>query len=440
MRIGFLYLVVFCFAFLGCYNPKNNTDDSAKNGLLFWGLNVLKNSSDQVITGTGTGTGVGAGTGTGSTATAVTAPTSIIYAGSPYTYTRNTGITTLIPTLSPAGVSLTGCTASPALPAGLTLDSTTCAMSGTPTVSSTAAFYTITASNSAGNATATINITVEAIWAQEAYLKAPNPDTSDQFGISVSLSSDTIVVGAKLEGSNQTTITNGATASPDNSAIGAGAAYVFKRTGATWAQEAYLKAPNGDASDYLGQAVSVSADTIVVGAFNECSNQTTITNGTTASANNATSGAGAVYVFKRTGTTWAQEAYLKAPNAFASAQFGGNVSISSDTIVVGSIGESSNQTTITNGTSASADHSLTGAGGAYVFKRTGTTWAQEAYLKAPNAEANDNFGVSVFVSSDTIVVGASLEDSNQTTITNGTNASSNNSTTNAGAVYVFRKM
>ncbi|HRG75998.1 MAG TPA: putative Ig domain-containing protein, partial [Leptospiraceae bacterium] len=436
MRIGFLYLVVFCFAFLGCYNPKNNTDDSAKNGLLFWGLNVLKNSSDQVITGTGTGTGVGAGTGTGSTATAVTAPTSIIYAGSPYTYTRNTGITTLIPTLSPAGVSLTGCTASPALPAGLTLDSTTCAMSGTPTVSSTAAFYTITASNSAGNATATINITVEAIWAQEAYLKAPNPDTSDQFGISVSLSSDTIVVGAKLEGSNQTTITNGATASPDNSAIGAGAAYVFKRTGATWAQEAYLKAPNGDASDYLGQAVSVSADTIVVGAFNECSNQTTITNGTTAAFNNSTPASGAVYVFKRTGTTWAQEAYIKTPNPDVNDGFGRSVSVSSDTIVVGAIGESSNQATITNGATASADNSASNAGAVYVFKRTGSSWAMEAYLKAPNVELGDNFGQSVSVSSDMIAVGATGEDSNQATITNGTNASSNNSTTNAGAVYV----
>jgi hypothetical protein len=65
------------------------------------------------------------------------------------------------------------------------------------------------------------------------------------------------------------------------------------------------------------------------------------------------------------------------------------------------------------------------------------SWAQEAYLKAPNAEANDFFGVSVSVSSDTIAVGAIGEDSNQTTITNGTTASANNSATNAGAVYVF---
>jgi hypothetical protein len=74
-----------------------------------------------------------------------------------------------------------------------------------------------------------------------------------------------------------------------------------------------------------------------------------------------------------------------------------------------------------------------------VFKRTGTNWEQEAYLKAPNADAGDRFGNSVSVSSDTIAVGANYEDSNQTTITNGTTASTDNSALNSGAVYVFRK-
>jgi membrane-bound inhibitor of C-type lysozyme len=144
-------------------------------------------------------------------------------------------------------------------------------------------------------------------------------------------------------------------------------------------------------------------------------------------------------VFKRTGTTWAQEAYLKPPNAGAGDGFGFSVSVSSDTIVVGANQEDSNQTTITNGTTASADNSASASGAVYVFKRTGTTWAQEAYLKAPNAEANDFFGNSVSVSSDTIVVGANNEDSNQTTITNGATASADNSAANSGAVYVFRK-
>ncbi|MBL0264780.1 MAG: FG-GAP repeat protein [Leptospiraceae bacterium] len=276
-------------------------------------------------------------------------------------------------------------------------------------------------------------------WAQEAYLKAPNAQVSDNFGSSVSISSDTIAVGARNEASNQTTITNGTTASADNSASFAGAVYVFKRTGTTWAQEAYLKAPNAEAGDQFGYSVSISSDTIVVGAFAEDSNQTTITNGTTASADNSVSAAGAVYVFKRTGTTWAQEAYLKAPNAEVNDNFGRTVSISSDTIAVGVSGEASNQTTITNGTTASADNSASFAGAVYVFKRTGTTWVQEAYLKAPNAEASDSFGFSVSISSDTIAVGAQNEDSNQTTITNGTTASADNSVLNAGAVYVFKR-
>jgi hypothetical protein len=276
-------------------------------------------------------------------------------------------------------------------------------------------------------------------WAQEAYLKASNTEPNDQFGIGVAINGDTIVVGANNEDSNQTTITNGTTASSDNSASTSGAAYVFKRTGITWAQEAYLKAPNSNASDYFGYKVSLHGDTLAVGAMGESSNQTTITNGTSASSDNSALTSGAAYVFRRTGTTWAQEAYLKAPNAGAADSFGTSVSISGDTVVVGASLESSNQTTITNGTTASSDNSASTSGAAYVFNRTGTTWAHEAYLKAPNADGGDYFGGAVSVSGDTIVVGAYLEDSNQTTVTNGATASSNNLTENSGAAYVFKR-
>ena len=278
-------------------------------------------------------------------------------------------------------------------------------------------------------------------WAQEAYLKAPNSEAADNFGQSVSILGDTIVVGAFGEDSNQTTITNGIT-SAGNGLGASGAAYVYKRTGSTWAQEAYLKAPNADVGDNFGFSVSISGDTIVVGARTEASNQTTITNGTTASANNSASQAGAAYVFRRNASIWTNEAYLKAPNtpiSVGSDQFGISVSISGDTIVVGAWQENSNQTTITNGTTASGDNSVFAAGAAYVFKRTGTNWASEAFLKAPNAEGDDNFGQSVSISGDTIVIGAAGEDSNQTTITNGTTASSDNSSANSGAAYVFRR-
>ena len=278
------------------------------------------------------------------------------------------------------------------------------------------------------------------IWTNEAYLKAPNTDNSDNFGSSVSISGNTIVVGATGEASNQTTITNGTLSSSNNLASSAGAAYVFRRNVSTWTNEAYLKAPNAESNDQFGVSVSISGDTIVVGATGESSNQTTITNGTLVSSNNLAANSGAAYVFRRNGTSWTNEAYLKASNAETGDQFGGAISIDEDTIVIGATQEASNQTTITNGLAPIGINGATSSGAAYVYRRIGSTWTNEAYLKAPNSEASDNFGRSVSIYKDTIVVGAVGEDSNQTTITNGTIANTNNSGSDSGAVYVFRRI
>jgi hypothetical protein len=277
------------------------------------------------------------------------------------------------------------------------------------------------------------------IWSQQAYLKAPNAGAYDWFGYSVAVSGDTVVVGAFSEASNQIIITNGATASADNSAINAGAAYVFTRSGSTWTHQAYLKAPNTGADDKFGNSVAVSGDTVVVGALGEDSSQTSITNSSSASADNSVPSAGAAYVFTRSGTTWTQQAYLKASNAGEGDVFGTSVAVSGDTVVVGAWREASNQTTITNGGGASANDYATAAGAAYIFTRSVSTWSQQAYLKAPNAKAYDQFGISVAVSGDTVVVGAINEASNQTTITNGTTASLDSSAASTGAVYVFTR-
>ncbi len=277
------------------------------------------------------------------------------------------------------------------------------------------------------------------LWEAQAYFKASNADAGDFFGTSVAISGDTIVVGAAGEASNQTTITNGSTASSDNSASFAGAVYVFQRSGSTWVQEAYLKAPNSELDDRFGVSVGISGDTIVVGAIFEDSNQITITNGPNASINNTLSNSGAAYVFQRSGSSWTQQAYLKPTNTGVDDQFGISVAISGDTIAVGAFLEDSNQTSITNGSSASLDNSALNAGAVYVFQRTGTAWVEQAYLKASNAETEDRFGISVAISGDTIVAGANLEDSNQTTITNGGVASSNNSASISGAAYVFQR-
>ncbi|PJZ79876.1 hypothetical protein CH359_15195 [Leptospira meyeri] len=277
-------------------------------------------------------------------------------------------------------------------------------------------------------------------WSQQAYIKAPNAEASDQFGVAVAIDGDTIVVGANLEDSNQTTITNGSTASGDNSASNSGAVYVFKRSGSTWVQEAYLKPSNGEASDQFGFPVAISGDTIVVGTYLEDSNQTTITNGPTASGDNSATSAGAIYVFQRSGSTWSQQAYIKPSNVEAQDAFGKGLAISGDTIVAGANLEDSNQTTITNGGTAGSNNGATSAGAAYVYQRTGSTWVEQAYLKAPNAEAGDQFGEDVAISKDTIVVAAFAEASNQITITNGPSASSDNSAANAGAAYVFKRI
>ncbi|MBV6493532.1 MAG: hypothetical protein LDLANPLL_01555 [Turneriella sp.] len=282
-------------------------------------------------------------------------------------------------------------------------------------------------------------------WIQDAYLKASNAEASDFFGYSVAISGSTVVVGATRESSNQTTITNtDGGASADNSASLAGAAYIFKRDASgNWIQDAYLKASNAEAGDYFGQAVAISGSTVVVAVVFEDSNQTTITNTDGgASADNSANGAGAAYIFKRDASgNWIQDAYLKASNAEASDLFGYSVAISGSTVVVAAYGEDSNQTTITNDDgSASSDNSANGAGAAYIFKRDANgDWIQDAYLKASNAGASDDFGISVAISGSTVVVGAQAEDSNQTTITNiDGSASADNSASNAGAAYIFK--
>ena len=279
-------------------------------------------------------------------------------------------------------------------------------------------------------------------WAQEAYIKASNNAASDSFGASVSIDVDTIAVGATGEDSGTIAIINGMTSSSNDNSSASGAAYVYKRYGNFWVQEAYIKAANanGDNDSNFGYSVSIDGDTLAVSAINEDSVWDNITNGTSASDNNSSSNSGAVYVYKRTGSNWAQEAYIKASNNSAGDRFGYSVSIENDTLVVGAYLESSDQRTITNGTTAaSTDNSMAGTGAVYVYKRSGSTWTQQAYIKAVNSNVNDNFGRRVSLDNDTIVVGAHLEDSSETTVTNGTTAASDNDKSASGAVYVFTR-
>jgi hypothetical protein len=264
------------------------------------------------------------------------------------------------------------------------------------------------------------------VWSQQAYLKASNPGVNDYFGVHVAISGDTIAVGAHEEDSGATSI-NGSQS--DNSATDSGAVYVFVRSGTSWLQQAYVKASNAQQYDYFGYfGLALSGDTLVVGANGEDGNGTGVSGN---QGDNSATDSGAVYVFVRSGTTWSQQAYLKASNTEANDWFGHSVAVSGDTLVVGAYGEDSSATGA-NGNQA--DNGANNSGAGYVFVRSGSSWSQQAYLKASNTEAVDSFGYSVAVSGDTLMVGAHNEDSSATG-TNGNQA--DNSASDSGAAYVF---
>jgi hypothetical protein len=197
----------------------------------------------------------------------------------------------------------------------------------------------------------------------------------------------------------------------------------------------YAKASNTGADDHFGWNVSLSSDgnTLAVGATGEDSNARVIGED---EDDNSAPDAGAVYVFSRLGTTWTQQAYVKASNTDAGDQFGWSVSLSSDgnTLAVGARSEDSKARGIIG--AEGDDNSKYGAGAVYVFIRSGTTWTQQAYVKASKTDANDYFGYKVSLSSDgnTLAVSAIFEGSNAMGIDGGKD---NNSTSYAGAVYVF---
>lgn len=235
-------------------------------------------------------------------------------------------------------------------------------------------------------------------WSQQAYVKASNTDANDNFGTSVALSGDTLIVGAPEERSTATGINGN---QGDNSAASIGAAYVFVRGGTTWTQQAYLKSSNiTSTGGYFGWAVAVDGDTAAVGAFLEASNATGV-NGN--QLNTSASASGAVYVFTRSGTVWAQEAYVKASNAEAMDEFGVAVALLGNTLAVTALGEDSSAGGV-NGNQF--DNTANNSGAVYVFQKSGGIWAQQAYLKAPVPDASGQFGRSVGLAGNHLVVGA----------------------------------
>lgn len=213
-------------------------------------------------------------------------------------------------------------------------------------------------------------------WSLEQKLLASDGSANDQFGFSVSIQGDAIAIGA-----------------PGND--GAGAAYVFRYDGSSWAEQAELFASDGAVGDgdQYGYSVAIDADAVVVGAYLD---------------DQAALNAGAAFVYQWDGSAWNEQAKLVASNATSGNGFGQTVSVSGSRAIVGAPFRSQ------QGTSS---------GAAYVFANDGSTWTQETILVGADTAANDRFGWSVSISGDAALVGAEFDD---------------DAGSNSGSAYVFR--
>lgn len=232
------------------------------------------------------------------------------------------------------------------------------------------------------------------VWTQQAKLTASDAAAGDRFGVCVSVSGDTALIGALQ----------------DDHAGGtdAGSAYVFVRSGTVWTEQAKLTASDAVAYDWFGHSVSLSGDTAAVGA----------------SSGHPVPGPGAAYIFVRSGDVWTQQQKLTASDAAAADHFGFAVSTDGDAVVV---------TAHANDDACPADPDCQ-SGSAYVFVKPVGGWSsvpspitEVAKLTASDAAAGDIFGESVSVNGDTVVVGAGRND----------DACPANPACQSGSAYVF---
>ncbi len=221
------------------------------------------------------------------------------------------------------------------------------------------------------------------VWVEKQLLRASNAGSDDQFGVSVAVYENTLVVGAPMN-------------DPSN-VNNAGAAYVFQKDGDVWTETTILTPIDLAAEDFFGGAVSIHDDIIVVSARGK---DTTATD------------SGAVYVFTRDAfDVWAEETILAA----MTENHGYGVATATDgiTIVVGAIRDG------TQGANA---------GAVYVYSRDilNGDWTLDAKLVAGDGKAGDQFGIAVAVDGNVIVVGAHFDDVADFS--------------NVGSAYVFRKV
>ena len=217
-------------------------------------------------------------------------------------------------------------------------------------------------------------------WSQQQKLEGDdNTDTAAQFGGIVAISGNTVVVGAERD---------------DIGGDRVGQAYVITRSGTTWSLQQKLTHPTDSAdAQRFGGAVAIDGDTLAVGMYA------------------ADSSAGEVCIYTRSGTTWSHQQTIQASDRASGDYFGywKGLAIDGDNIIVGAERE---------------DTGGSNAGAAYIFTRSGTTWTEQQKIQASDKAASDNFGNSVAIDGDSVIVGAQAESTGAT---------------GAGAAYIFTR-
>lgn len=229
---------------------------------------------------------------------------------------------------------------------------------------------------------------------------------SDNFGYSVAISGNYLVVGAYQEDEDEAGM---------NTLSNAGSAYIYERDGGgTWNEVQKIVASDRGAGDSFGYAVSISGDYLVVGAFAESEDEF---------GGNTMAQSGSAYVFERDGGgTWNEVQKLVASDRAVGDLLGTSVSISGTYLVLTARGEDEDEAGL---------NTLTGAGSAYVFERDGGgTWNEVQKIVASDRDANDIFGAYASIDGTYLMVGAYQEDED---------ASGSNTLSGAGSVYVFER-
>ncbi len=219
-------------------------------------------------------------------------------------------------------------------------------------------------------------------WAQAEKVVSSNGETGDLFGQSVEIHGNYAIVGAYNE------MINGQEA---------GTAYIYRRQGADWVEDARLTVDDGATSDQFGYYVSIHDTLAIVGANR---------------SNGGANKSGSAYVFARTPTGWVQRAKLTPSSPRADLQFGHGVAIGYDRAVVGA----------NSAPRPGAPRSRAGA--VYVFRREGTSYVQEARLASSDLQNGDRFGFDVALDGDYLIAGADREDGNGSS---------------SGAAYIFAR-